>query len=131
MRLPLFRTQTRLAPTRLEQERRRRLQNAPLPLAACLRGLGTGAQPSLWAALEGVQIPTRLLVGEKDAKFRDIARDMARALPRASTHVVTGAGHATHLECPEAFVKAVRTFCENTIEARGDSTYEDAVDGRA
>jgi 2-succinyl-6-hydroxy-2,4-cyclohexadiene-1-carboxylate synthase len=131
MSLPLFRTQARLAPARLEQERARRLRNAPRSLAACLRGLGTGAQPSLWAALKDVQIPTRLLVGERDAKFRHIARDMADALPRASTHVVPGAGHATHLECPEAFVMAVRSFCGNTIEARGDPKHEDAVDARA
>jgi pimeloyl-ACP methyl ester carboxylesterase len=43
-----------------------------------------------------------LLVGERDAKFRGIAERMAERLPAARVVVIAGAGHAAHLEQPEA-----------------------------
>ena len=74
----------------------------PAVLAAALRGLGTGALPSLWERLAELAIPVELVVGERDAKFRATADQMAAALPRARVHVVPGAGHAVHLEDPRA-----------------------------
>jgi 2-succinyl-6-hydroxy-2,4-cyclohexadiene-1-carboxylate synthase len=79
-----------------------RLQNTPAGLAAALRGLGTGALPSLWDRLGELAIPVELVVGERDAKFRATAERMAAALPDARVHVVRGAGHAVHLEDPLA-----------------------------
>jgi 2-succinyl-6-hydroxy-2,4-cyclohexadiene-1-carboxylate synthase len=131
MKLPLFRTQSRLTRERFEEERRRRLRNAPRALAACLRGLGSGAQPSFWPALSGLHIPTRLLVGEMDKKFRAIAHEMERALPQAQVQTLAATGHATHLECPTEYVDAVRGFCEDTIDARGDAKDEGPMDARA
>ena len=46
-----------------------------------------------------------LVVGERDAKFRAIAERMAAALPTARLLVVAGAGHAAHLEAPDAIVE--------------------------
>jgi 2-succinyl-6-hydroxy-2,4-cyclohexadiene-1-carboxylate synthase len=79
-----------------------RLRNRPAGLAAALRGLGTGALPSLWDRLGELTIPVELVVGERDAKFRAVAERMAAALPDARLHVVAGAGHAVHLEQPGA-----------------------------
>ncbi len=79
-----------------------RLRNTPAGLAAALRGLGTGALPSLWGRLGELAIPVELVVGERDAKFRGTAKRMADALPDARVHVVPGAGHAVHLEAPGA-----------------------------
>jgi 2-succinyl-6-hydroxy-2,4-cyclohexadiene-1-carboxylate synthase len=79
-----------------------RRRNTPRGLAGALRGLGTGALPSLWERLPGLTIPVELIVGERDAKFRAISEQMAGALPRATVHVVAGAGHAVHLEDPAA-----------------------------
>jgi 2-succinyl-6-hydroxy-2,4-cyclohexadiene-1-carboxylate synthase len=79
-----------------------RRRNTPRGLARALRGLGTGALPSLWDRLPRLDIPVDLIVGERDQKFRATAERMAAALPAARLHVVAGAGHAAHLEDPAA-----------------------------
>jgi 2-succinyl-6-hydroxy-2,4-cyclohexadiene-1-carboxylate synthase len=82
-----------------------RLRNTAPGLAAALRGLGTGVMPPLWDRLESLTVPVDLVVGERDGKFRAIAERMAAALPSARVHVVSGAGHAVHLESPDAVVE--------------------------
>jgi 2-succinyl-6-hydroxy-2,4-cyclohexadiene-1-carboxylate synthase len=79
-----------------------RLRNRPAGLAAALRGLGTGVMEPLWERLGELTIPVTLVVGERDAKFREIAERMAERLPAARLVVVPGTGHAAHLEQPEA-----------------------------
>jgi 2-succinyl-6-hydroxy-2,4-cyclohexadiene-1-carboxylate synthase len=85
-----------------------RMRNTAPGLAAALRGLGTGAMPSLWYRLGELALPVDLVVGERDAKFRGIAERMAAVLPDARLHVVPGAGHAVHLEAPEAVADVLR-----------------------
>jgi 2-succinyl-6-hydroxy-2,4-cyclohexadiene-1-carboxylate synthase len=79
-----------------------RMRSTAAGLAAALRGLGTGAMPSLWDRLGELAMPVELVVGERDVKFRAIAERMEAALPDARLHVVAGAGHAAQLEAPEA-----------------------------
>jgi 2-succinyl-6-hydroxy-2,4-cyclohexadiene-1-carboxylate synthase len=76
-------------------------------LARALRGLGTGALPSVWDRLAELRIPVVLVVGERDQKFRAIAEEMASAIAAARLVVVRGAGHAAHLEAPEAVATAI------------------------
>jgi len=78
-----------------------RLRNTTAGLAAALRGLGTGALPSLWGRLDELEIPVTLVVGSRDEKFRAVGEGMARELRSAGPVVVAGAGHAVHLEAPE------------------------------
>jgi 2-succinyl-6-hydroxy-2,4-cyclohexadiene-1-carboxylate synthase len=85
-----------------------RLRNQPAGLARALRGLGTGALPSLWDRFGDVTMPVALVVGERDEKFSVIAAQMASALPDAELVLVPGAGHAVHLEAPGAVVAAIR-----------------------
>jgi 2-succinyl-6-hydroxy-2,4-cyclohexadiene-1-carboxylate synthase len=108
--LPLFESQRALPEAVRSAQRERRLANHPNSLAAALRGLGTGALPSLWGALSGMAVPTLLLAGALDGKFVDIARAMAHRLPRAEVAVVADAGHAVHLERPGAWLEAVLSF---------------------
>jgi 2-succinyl-6-hydroxy-2,4-cyclohexadiene-1-carboxylate synthase len=82
--------------------REERLRNTPAGLARALRGLGTGALPSLWGRLGELLMPVTLVVGERDQKFQAIAEEMASALSGAEVVVVPAAGHAVHLEAPEA-----------------------------
>jgi 2-succinyl-6-hydroxy-2,4-cyclohexadiene-1-carboxylate synthase len=84
-----------------------RLRSTPAGLAAALRGLGTGALPSLWDRLGELAMPADLIVGERDATFRNTAERMAAALPQATVHVVPGAGHAVHLEAPAAVAEII------------------------
>lgn len=74
----------------------------PAVLAHALRMLGQGAQEPLWDRLGELRMPVTLVVGALDEKYTDIARAMARQLTAARVHVLGGAGHALHLEQPEA-----------------------------
>ncbi|MBV9606198.1 MAG: alpha/beta fold hydrolase [Solirubrobacterales bacterium] len=84
-----------------------RLRNQPGGLARALRGLGTGALSSVWDRLGAVGMPVALVVGEGDEKFRAIADQMASALPAAQLTRVPGAGHAVHLEAPDAVAAVI------------------------
>jgi 2-succinyl-6-hydroxy-2,4-cyclohexadiene-1-carboxylate synthase len=86
--------------TVLEAARAERLRSTPAGLAHALRGLGTGALPSLWERLGELAMPVVLIVGERDQKFRAIAAEMAGGMPDAEVVAVPGAGHAVHLEAP-------------------------------
>jgi 2-succinyl-6-hydroxy-2,4-cyclohexadiene-1-carboxylate synthase len=84
-----------------------RLRNTPGGLAAALRGLGTGVMEPLWGRLGELTMPVTLVVGERDAKFRDIAERMAAAITDCRVELVAGAGHAAQLERPEAVAAAI------------------------
>ena len=84
-----------------------RLRNQPAGLARALRGLGTGALPSLWDRLSELKMAVTIVVGERDRKFRAIAGEMAAGLLSAEVIVVPGAGHAVHLEQPGAVAQAI------------------------
>lgn len=111
-KLPLFASQNRLPPATRAALRGQRLKNSACGLANSLRGVGTGAQPALHERLPGLPLPTLLLAGELDAKFCQIAHQMARLLPTAELHIVPGAGHTIHLEQPALFAEFVNTFCD-------------------
>jgi 2-succinyl-6-hydroxy-2,4-cyclohexadiene-1-carboxylate synthase len=109
-RLPLFASQARLPAAVRAGLRAQRLRNNPPGLANSLRGLGTGAQPSLWERLPEIHTPTLLLAGALDEKFAAIARAMAERLPEATLFIVPEAGHTIHLEQPDAFAQRVTEF---------------------
>ncbi len=107
---PLFASQARLAPAVREAIRRERLAQRPHGLALALRGLGAGVQAPLWEALQGLARPVLVVAGAEDARYCEIARRMGATLPDARVVIVEGAGHAVHLERPEAFGSAVVAF---------------------
>jgi len=96
---PLFADQS---PEVAAAARRDRVRNTAEGLAASLRGMGTGAMTPVWDRLHELTMPATVVVGERDAKFREIGERLADALPHADLVVVPGAGHAVHLEAPEA-----------------------------
>ena len=97
--LPLFAGQAPEVAARAHQDR---LRNTAPGLAAALRGLGTGAMAPLWARLGELGAPVVLAAGERDEKFRALAEAMAERIPDARVEEVEGAGHAVHLERPDA-----------------------------
>ena len=105
--LPLWDSQDALVKA---SQRRQRLNNHPLGLANSLRGMGGGAQPSLWEELPRLNLPTQLIVGEFDHKFLRINRQMTAAMPRAAMKIIPHAGHRAHLENPMGFYEAVMSF---------------------
>jgi 2-succinyl-6-hydroxy-2,4-cyclohexadiene-1-carboxylate synthase len=107
---PLFESQKTLPAEVRRAHRAGRLRNDARSLAAALRGLGTGALPSYWNALETCRVPTLLVVGELDSAYVEIGRRMQERMPAARLVVVPGAGHTVHLERPDAWVEAVVEF---------------------
>ncbi len=118
--LPLFETQARLPAGMKLAIRRGRLANDAGGLANSLRGMGTGAQPSLHDRLGDIEAPSLLLAGVRDAKFAAIAREMAAAMPGARAHLVPDAGHAAHIEKPAYCARTITAFLEEGARERSD-----------
>jgi 2-succinyl-6-hydroxy-2,4-cyclohexadiene-1-carboxylate synthase len=76
-------------------------------LANSLRHAGTGTQTWLGPSLAELTVPTTLVAGAKDAKFIAEAERLSEHIPHASVNVVLGAGHAAHLERPDASASAL------------------------
>jgi 2-succinyl-6-hydroxy-2,4-cyclohexadiene-1-carboxylate synthase len=95
---PLF-AQDPPAVGKLAREDQRR--NRPDALAAVLRGIGTGEMEPLWGRLGELDMPVRVLVGDRDAKFRALGQRIVELLPDAELVVVPG-GHGLPLENPVA-----------------------------
>jgi 2-succinyl-6-hydroxy-2,4-cyclohexadiene-1-carboxylate synthase len=110
MGLPLFDTQGKMPFRLLQRARTRRREGTAEALAAALKGLGTGAQPSNWSALHGVQLPNLLLTVEDDQKYEEIATRMAARFQQCAQRSIAGAGHAPHFEAPRAWLNAVIEF---------------------
>jgi len=118
MALPLFATQALLGHRHLRLARLRRLAGSSRGYAASLRGMGQGAQPSYWPALQAIETPTLLLAGGRDEKYVRLAHRMAEAMPHARVEIVPGVGHAAHLEAPDTVAEAIREHVEGID--RGD-----------
>jgi 2-succinyl-6-hydroxy-2,4-cyclohexadiene-1-carboxylate synthase len=93
---------------RFEDERRR---NTADGLASSLELAGTGAQASRWDELAGIDVPTLVVAGAGDTRYAGIARRMVEAIGAdARAALVPGAGHAAHVERPEAFLQILRAW---------------------
>lgn len=108
--MPIFASQARLGPRHAARMRRQRLRNDPVALATSLRHAGQGVMPPLLDALPGLRVPTLLVAGAMDEKYRALARDMADALPDGEVALVAEAGHAVQLEAPAALAGLVATW---------------------
>lgn len=98
----MFRPLLELPRERLSPILRRRSVADPEGLALSLEGVGAGAAPHAWDSLGALGPSVDLVVGGRDPRYVEHARSMASRIPGARVHVVPGAGHALHLERPEA-----------------------------
>jgi 2-succinyl-6-hydroxy-2,4-cyclohexadiene-1-carboxylate synthase len=80
-----------------------RSHNCGTSLAAMLEATSSPYSPI--CALRARRYPFHYLCGERDAKFRAIARDVA-----ATTHIIHHAGHNAHRENPAAVVSCLAQF---------------------
>jgi 2-succinyl-6-hydroxy-2,4-cyclohexadiene-1-carboxylate synthase len=97
---PLFESQVQLSAAALAQQRRIRAQHTARGLGHSLRVLGLGQMPDYRGVLHGCCLPVRLVVGDLDRKFLEIARELS-GLTGAALDCVPGAGHNLLLEAPE------------------------------
>ncbi|HWD96266.1 MAG TPA: alpha/beta fold hydrolase [Acidimicrobiales bacterium] len=76
-------------------------------LALSLRRAGTGTQEWLGSRLGELRMPTTIVAGANDTKFVTEAERLGQYVPHASVRFVADAGHAAHLERPEACAMAL------------------------
>jgi naphthoate synthase len=115
---PLFATQPERAVEASRRQTELRQQNSPEGLSYSLLAAGTGQQASLWSVLPFYSVPALIIAGGEDPKFTDIARRLHKNLRSSTLQIIEGAGHAAHLENPQAFHSAVANFLNrmtNTI----------------
>ncbi|MEO7437056.1 MAG: 2-succinyl-6-hydroxy-2,4-cyclohexadiene-1-carboxylate synthase [Candidatus Binatia bacterium] len=120
--LPLFRSLASMPPLAHEAFRRQRLACRPAGLAASLRGMGTGVQPWLGERAESVTVPVLLVTGALDRKFTRKAVDLLPRFARGCHEIIETAGHVPHIEQPQHFIAAVRTFLADGAGRRAAST---------
>jgi 2-succinyl-6-hydroxy-2,4-cyclohexadiene-1-carboxylate synthase len=65
-----------------------------------LRCYGIASQPNFWPKLHTLSIPTLLITGELDSKYRDILQTMSTRLPDCESVILPGVSHAPHREQP-------------------------------
>jgi 2-succinyl-6-hydroxy-2,4-cyclohexadiene-1-carboxylate synthase len=96
-----------------------RLTNTANGLASSLRLAGTGAMVPLWDRLGELEMAVLVLAGEQDTKFASIGGRLAEAIGgNARLQLIADAGHAAHLQQPDAVATAILAFAE---ESRDDS----------
>lgn len=117
-KLPLWATQSHLPGSVRESLRAQRLRNSAVGLANSLRGMGAGAQGSVFARLGELAMPVLLIAGERDKKYRDLATAMHERIAGARVDIIKGSGHAVHLERPAAFVPLVEEFLTSCLQHR-------------
>jgi 2-succinyl-6-hydroxy-2,4-cyclohexadiene-1-carboxylate synthase len=91
-------------------DRRDRARNSARGLADSLRHAGTGTQEPLWSRLDEISVPVLVVTGERDTKFTELGRRLARRIDGAFLVVVPDAGHTVHLERPEALADALSAW---------------------
>jgi 2-succinyl-6-hydroxy-2,4-cyclohexadiene-1-carboxylate synthase len=88
-----------------------RRENTAAGLAASLRQAGTGVQEALWDRLGALSMPVLVLAGERDERFAALGERLVASVgDNASLAAVPGAGHAAHLEAPEAVLAVLRPW---------------------
>lgn len=90
-----------------------RKENTVEGLADSLRRTGAGTQRPSWDDLAALPMPALLVAGARDEKFTALAHRLAEAWGGpARVALIDDAGHACHLERPDAFLDVVEPFLD-------------------
>ncbi len=92
--------------------RARRLNQEPLGLAGCLRSIGAGAMEPQWSRLSTLRMPTLLVSGSADTRYRTLMDEMHTMIPGSRRDIVLRSGHAVHRERPQVIAQMVGAFLE-------------------
>jgi len=114
-RQPLFADQSEQL---LESQRPGRLGQDPRGLAMLLRTAGQGTLGPLWGDLHELDMPVLALAGALDERYCEIAQRIASTVPRGSATVVPDAGHAAHLQRPQAVAALLVDFLDEHLGKR-------------
>lgn len=88
-----------------------RSQNNPVTLATMLEATSLGIQPDLHACLQKLSVPFHYLCGERDDKFRYVAKNL-----NLTPHLIPAAGHNAHRENPAAFCTCLLSLLRQSIK---------------
>ena len=98
--LPLWASQGDLLDSTKLAQRQQRLRHTAAGLAESLVQHGLGEMPDLRPQLAHIRTSVDIVAGERDAKFAELARELATIIPGSRLNVVPGAGHNLLLERP-------------------------------
>lgn len=97
-------------------DRAERHRNTVTGLSGSLRLAGTGAQESLWDRIAACTVPALIIVGGRDEKFLALGHRLVAGLAGPTQFVeIDDAGHAAHLERPEAVLETVRVWLATVV----------------
>jgi len=106
-RQPLFADQSELL---VEQQRPGRLSFTGDQLARLLRTAGQGVTEPFWQRLPAFGLPLLALAGARDERYLAAARRMADLVPDGRAQAIEDAGHAAHLQQPDAVAARIERF---------------------
>jgi 2-succinyl-6-hydroxy-2,4-cyclohexadiene-1-carboxylate synthase len=112
-RQPLFADQSDAL---VERQRDDRLSHDPRELALLLRSAGQGTLDPVWYELGRMELPWLALAGVRDERYTAAAHRIAREAPGGRAEVVPEAGHAAHLQQPEAVAGLIERFLDGIAE---------------
>lgn len=81
-------------------------------LAKAARGMLAQFDSRIIESLEGISVPTLVLVGAKDEPFLGATDYMANKIPGSTRAVISDAGHAANIDQPAAFNEATAAFLD-------------------
>ena len=108
-RQPLFADQSDAL---VETQRPGRLSHDPRALALLLRTAGQGVLAPVWHELEQLELPLLAMAGVRDERYAAAAERLAERAPAGRAALVEDAGHAAHLQQPEAVAALVAGFVD-------------------
>jgi pimeloyl-ACP methyl ester carboxylesterase len=81
-------------------------------LAHAARGMLAQSGSRVIDGLPAIRVPTLIIVGDQDQPFVAPCEYMAKKIPGARLTVITGAGHSSNLDQPDAFNHVLREFLD-------------------
>lgn len=109
-RLPMWSSQSSLGDSGRASLRAQRLANSAVGLANSLRGAGAGVDGPVLDRAREITARTLILAGQLDTQYIDHGQLLARAIPNSRLEIIPDAGHAIHLEQPEAVIREITAF---------------------
>ena len=110
MDLPIIASQSSIISPYRELLTQRKMTNSAKGLQDSLLGMGAGVMEPLWKRLPEIRVPTLVVVGENDMKYRSLGKQLVQELPYACLRVIPNAGHCAQLENPNGFTKYFQEF---------------------